>query len=141
MTSLLQHTGWLLLAPGPREDLRYVGWAVVGLPLAALVMALGLFALYKGALNAPLLLCLGPVYAMQAVLHALSLRRRRVVLGVRAAITLFFLAVILSIPLTYPLPLRVDSFPVWVAGLLILFLFCSNYFVNRHRERRSRPAV
>jgi hypothetical protein len=82
----------------------------------------------------------GPIFAMEGVLHALPPRRRRVELGVRAAITLFFLAVILSIPLTYPLPLRVDSFPVWVAGLLILFLLCRKYFVNRHRERRSRPA-
>ena len=141
MTSLLQHTGWLLLAPGPREDLRWVGWAVVGFSAGALITAWGLFGLYKGVFIAPLLLFLGPINAMQAVLHALPPRRRRVVLGVRAAITLSLLAGALSIPLTYPRPLREDSFPVWAAGLLILFLFCSNYFVNRHRERRSRPAA
>ena len=121
--------------------MRYVGWAVVGLPVGVLFTALGLFALYKGIPNAPLLLIPGPIHAMQAVLHALPLRRRRVVLGVRAAITLSALAAALSIPLTYPRPLRDDSFPMWVAGLLILFLFCFNYFVNRHRERRSRPAA
>jgi hypothetical protein len=139
MTSLLQHTGWLL-APGPREDLRYVGWATMGLLAGVLFTALGLFALYKGAPMILWVLFSGPIFAMEGVLHALPPRRRRVELGVRAAITLFFLAVILSIPLTYPLPLRVDSFPVWVAGLLILFLLCRKYFVNRHRERRSRPA-
>jgi hypothetical protein len=88
-----------------------------------------------------LLLFLGLGYAMQASLHAFPPRRRRVVLGVRAAITLSYVAVALAIPLAYPLPLREDSFPVWVAGLLILFLFCFNYFVNRHRERHSRPAA
>src|SRR5215210_4000530 len=141
MTSLLQHTGWLLLAPGPREDLRWVGWAVMGLLAGVLFTALGLYALYKGAPMILWVLFWGPIIAMEGVLHALPPRRRRVVLGIRAAITLSFLAVALSIPLTYPRPLREVSFPVWVAGLLILCLFCFNYFVNRHRERRSRPAA
>ena len=141
VVNLSRHVGWLLLHPGSREELRWGGWAVVGLPLGVLVIALSLFALYRGATNAPLLLFLGLGYAMQAVLEALPSRRRRIVLGVRAAITLSFLAGGLSIPLTYPRPLREDSFPVWMAVLLILFLFCMNYFVNRHRAGRERPAA
>lgn len=137
-----RHLGWLLLHPGPREEWRWVGWAVVGLPLGVLFMALGLFAFYRGATNALWVLFMGLGYAMLAVLEALHpLRRRRAVLGVRAAITLSFVAGGLSMPLTYPRPLREDSFPVWVAALLIPFLLCMNYFVNRRRARRSRPEV
>ena len=142
VVNLSRHVGWLLLTPGPREDLRWAGWVVVvGLPLWALFTALSLFALYRGAPNAPMLVFLGLGYAIQAVLHALPPRRRRIVLGVRAAITLSFVAGALSTPLTYPQPLREDSFPVWLAALLILFIFCMNYFVNLYRARRSRSAA
>lgn len=141
MASLSRHTGWLLLAPGVREDLRWVGWAVVGVPLGVLFVALGLFALYEGVTNIVWALFFGPLFSMQAVLHALPTHRRRVVLGIRAAITLSFLAGALSMPLTYPRPLREDSFTVWSAVLLILVLFSVNYFVNRRRARQSQPAA
>ena len=141
MGNLTRHLGWLLLAPEPREEWRWVGWAVVGFLVGVLFIALGIFAFYSGLFNAPFVLFMGLVYAMQAVLQALPPRRRRIVLGVRMAITLSFVAGVLSIPLTYPRPLREDSLPVWMAAFLIPFLLCVNYFVNRRRDRRSRPAA
>lgn len=143
MNRALRRLGWLLLIPDPREreEYRGVGWALFTIFMGVFATVLGLFVLFQGWSQPIFLLFFGPAWIMQSALYLLSTRLHRAALGLRLASTLAFLAAVVSLPLTYPRPLSVSSFPVWFAVALVLCAFCINYFSNRHRARRSQSAA
>lgn len=149
VVSLSRHVGWVLLHPEPHEQYRGIGWAMVylllGLFFAGWSVALFFPVLLEGGYGWAFGLSFGPSFglywALFGVLHALSPRRRRVVFGLRLALTAAFQMVALSLPLVYAREPSLDPFfePFLfrTVAVLVLLLFCRNYFVNLYRDRRA----
>lgn len=155
MASLSRHAGWLLLAPEPREEERRYPVALFWLLVAVWVLACGMSmsaivldlradgVLDRGSRSLIATnFFLGPCVVLSSSRGFLPARRRRTLLAVRAALTPAYLATAAAYVLTFsiysdpPAPTGVVFGLAFGPGLL-----CVNYFVNRRRARRSRPAA
>lgn len=143
MSDLLQHAAWLLLAPEAAEEQRRQDLPLLFVFLGGFFLLLGfLDYLADGALNDGFsLLVLTAFMLLNASLYALPPHRRWATLGVRAALTLTFLAEITSLSRTFG-----GSFGhAWLREVLllaaVLATLCTNYFLNHRGARRSRTTA
>ena len=136
---LLESGVWLLV-PGPKEEERSTGSAVVSLLLAAFFALQGVLFDYYGfvpdffepsygaPVDRPAVLLAAAILLLFSVLYALPPHQCLARLCARVALTLAVLALIVWFPLA-----RMGSYGTLVAALLVLIFFCINHFVNRRR--------
>ncbi len=143
MGNLSRHLRWLLLVPEPNEEARRQGSIWLFLAAGVIFALFGVRELFEtppdlGEAFRQWAVVLLP--CIQAVLFSPSLDGRpRAMLGARVAASVVAFAVMGVFAMTF----YSDGFRfgVVLVAAFLGFVLCYNYFANRRRYRRSRPAT
>ncbi len=120
------------MVPEPEEPQRGYGEAAPWLLISSFLVGVGLFATEGDVLQSLLFIFLGMQFFLWGAIYAVPIHRRRAVLGLRVASTLFSLAAVLSGILS----ISTDASNPLIPALLVLLILL--HFIILYSRRRTR---